>query len=200
MMYLVWSLLGYLSGGVLYARLIPRILRGVDVEADSPDGNPGAANAFQLGGAAVGTLVLALELLKGMAPVYLASRMLDPYHPAFCAVLAAPAVGHAFPLFRFRRGGKAIAVSFGTLLGLLPLWQPLALLAGLYLFFSLVVVVSPHLFRSILVFGLFAAGCALCRLPFPVTAGCCMMAAVVIYKHFVGYRGEKPVIRLFKRA
>lgn len=200
MRYLLWALVGYLSGSVLYAHLIPRLVKGVDVTEQSRDGNPGAANAFQLGGLWVGMLSLVMDLVKGMAPVYMAARMLDISHPGFCAVLAAPAIGHAFPLGRFRRGGKAIAVSFGVLLGILPTWQPLALLAGLYIFFSVIVVISPHLFRSILVFGLFAAGCVFCGLPWPVTAGCCMTAAVVIFKHFVRYQGEKPAVRLFRRA
>lgn len=198
MSYLIFAAAGYLSGSVLYARLLPRLLRGVDVAENSGDGNPGAANAIRLAGWPVGLLALLLELAKGGLPVYLAARMVDVRHPLFCLVLAGPVLGHAFPIGRPGRGGKAIAVSFGCLLGLLPIWQPLLLLAGLYIFFSVVVVVSPHLFRSILVFGLFALGCVFFRLPRPVFAGCCVMAATVICKHFVKYRGEKPSLRLFR--
>lgn len=198
MIYLLFAAAGYLSGSVLYARLLPRFFRGVDVAAQSNDGNPGAANAILLAGWPVGLLALLLELAKGGLPVFLGTRTLDISHPLFCLVLAAPVLGHAFPVGRLDKGGKAIAVSFGCLLGLLPVWQPLLLLAGLYIFFSVVVVVSPHLFRSILVFGLFALGCVFFRLPWPVLAGCCVMAATVICKHFVKYKGEKPALRLFR--
>ena len=47
------------------------------------------------------------------------------------------------------RGGKGIAVSFGCLLGLLPIWQPLAVFIGAFLFFSLVVRIKPHFQRTI---------------------------------------------------
>lgn len=198
--YLLFILLGYFSGSVLYARLLPRLLKGVDVTRQSGDGNPGTANAIQLAGWPVGLLSLGLELAKGAAPVFLAARHLDMSQTAFALVLAAPALGHAFPFGRFTKGGKAIAVSFGCLLGLLPLWQPLALLAGLYIFFSVVLVVSPHLFRSVLVFGLLAAGCFLLKLPAPVTLGCCLLSALVILRHLLRYQGEKPAVRLFKKA
>lgn len=198
--YLFFILLGYFSGSVLYARLLPRLLKGVDVTRQSGDGNPGTANAIRLAGWPVGLLSLGLELAKGAVPVFLAARHLDMSQTAFALVLAAPALGHAFPFGRFTKGGKAIAVSFGCLLGLLPLWQPLALLAGLYIFFSVVLVVSPHLFRSVLVFGLFAAGCILFKLTFPVTLGCCLLSALVILRHVLKYQGEKPAVRLFKKA
>lgn len=122
--YLLFILLGYFSGSVLYARLLPRLLKGVDVTRQSGDGNPGTANAIQLAGWPVGLLSLGLELAKGAVPVFLAARHLDMSQTAFALVLAAPALGHAFPFGRFTKGGKAIAVSFGCLLGLLPLWQP----------------------------------------------------------------------------
>ena len=198
MKYLLWAVIGYLAGGLLFARIIPRLFRGIDVTVKSDDGNPGAANAFRYAGTAVGVLTLLFELAKGALPVFFAAHVLDAGSPAFALVLAAPCLGHAFPLGRPGQGGKAIAAAFGALLGLLPLWQPLILLAGLYIFFSVVVVVSPHLFRSILTFGLFAAGCFFLALPWPVAAGCCVIAATVICKHFLKYKGEKPVLRLFK--
>lgn len=50
------------------------------------------------------------------------------------AVLAAPVVGHAFPIFYRMKGGKGIAVSFGCLLGMLPMWKPAAILAAYFIF------------------------------------------------------------------
>ena len=32
---------GYLSGSVLYSYLLPKALKGIDITAESPDGNPG---------------------------------------------------------------------------------------------------------------------------------------------------------------
>lgn len=61
-------------------------------------------------------------------------------------VLAAPVIGHAFPLFHPRMGGKAIAVSFGCLLGLYPDLRPVLTLAAFYLIFSLLLVIDPSSF------------------------------------------------------
>ena len=53
--------------------------------------------------------------------------------------------------------GKAIAVSFGVLLGVLRYSESVWLLAALYLFFSLVFVIRPNERRSVYVFVLFGA-------------------------------------------
>ena len=65
---------GYLSGSVLYSYLLPKALKGIDITAESPDGNPGTANAFTCAGIPIGILVLCMELLKGYLPVHLALR------------------------------------------------------------------------------------------------------------------------------
>lgn len=65
---------GYLSGSVLYSYLLPKALKGIDITAESPDGNPGTANAFTCVGIPIGILVLCMELLKGYLPVHLALR------------------------------------------------------------------------------------------------------------------------------
>ena len=44
-----FSIVGYLSGSILYAYWIPKILFQKDICALSPDGNPGTANAFVYG-------------------------------------------------------------------------------------------------------------------------------------------------------
>ena len=98
MEYVVFCLLGYLFGSVTFGYLIPRLIKGVDVRALSSDGNPGTANAFLYGGVFCGILVLLADLGKGALPVFLAARHLDPEEKLFALVMAAPVVGHAYPL------------------------------------------------------------------------------------------------------
>ena len=64
-------------------------------------------------------------------------------------VLAAPVLGHTFPLFQKHHGGKGIAVSFGSLLGLYPYRMPVLVFAFVFIFFSVVVCVEPHFYRTI---------------------------------------------------
>lgn len=146
---ILYVLVGYLSGSVLYAQLLARLLHKPDPVSCSPDHNPGTANAFHYGGFWCGVLTLICDVLKGFVPVfaYLTSGKPDPY--ACALVLAAPVVGHAFPLFSRFRGGKGIAVTFGCLLGLLPVWQPVATLAMYFIFFSVVLQITPHFYRTL---------------------------------------------------
>lgn len=74
---LFFILVGYLSGSILYAYLLPKYICHIDIMKDSDDHNPGTFNAFALAGTQVGILVIALELLKGFLPIWLASHILD---------------------------------------------------------------------------------------------------------------------------
>lgn len=184
MRYFEFSVLGYLLGSILFAYYLPLWFKGIDVTADTPDGNPGAYNCIAKAGKPLGLFSLLCDLLKGVIPVFLASRMLDTGHWAFAVVVAAPVVGHAFPLFRKLRGGKAITVSFGVTLGLLPLWEPFALLAASYLFFTLILEIQPHRPRSILTFLCFGVGGLLWMGMVPAAFGCLLIAAVVVLRHW----------------
>jgi len=129
---LLFILLGYLSGSVLYAKIWGKLLCGTDITKGSTDGNPGTANAFIQGGFLGG----------GGAPVFVSDGWM-------ALVLAAPVLGHTFPLFQKHHGGKGIAVSFGSLLGLYPYWMPVLVFAFVFIFFSVVVCVEPHFYRTI---------------------------------------------------
>ena len=56
---LVYAIVGYLAGGILFCDLLLRGLKQVDVFRAADDGNPGTHNAFQLGGlwCGLGTLL-----------------------------------------------------------------------------------------------------------------------------------------------
>lgn len=190
--YLFWSVLGYLSGSVMYAYWISRIFGKKDIILLSKDHNPGVANTFMLSGVPLGILALVCELLKGALPVYAAARYLDVARPAFAAVICAPVIGHAFPVPfpKEIRGGKAIAVSFGCLIGLYPELRPLEYLVLFYLFFSLVLKVSPHLYRSIVTFFCLALMVWLNVPEISVRIGCTVIASVTVFKHWIQHADE----------
>ncbi len=135
--YLGFVIGGYLLGSILFAYVLPKLTRHIDIREMSEDGNPGTYNAFRYGGVICGICVLLLELLKGFFPVWLCERTAGLQSLWFAAVMAAPVLGHAYSIYHRGRGGKAIAVSFGVLLGLVPagIWQPLAMLVLFYLLF-----------------------------------------------------------------
>lgn len=176
---------GYLSGNVLYARVFAKLFGKGDFLELSRDHNPGAANAFRYGGFWCGLLTLVCDLLKGFLPVFLYAscmRSEDIIGLSFALVMAAPVVGHAFPVCFHFQGGKAIAVSFGCLLGLLPAWKPAALLAVFFIFFSLVLRITPHYHRTLITYL-----CAMVSMFFvtdqaAIEAGFLLISAVVILR------------------
>jgi len=95
-------------------------LRGVDLRKVG-SGNIGATNVMRELGKGPGSIVLLLDVLKGLAPVLVArSLLLLPswwvVGIGLCAIL-----GHIYsPFVRFR-GGKGVATSLGVLIGLSPL-------------------------------------------------------------------------------
>jgi len=119
---IVFMLIGYLSGSILYAPLFGKLLKGWDILEESRDQNPGTANAFMYGGFLCGILTLCCDLAKGFFPVYLYLRIGNrPIGTELAVVLAAPVVGHIFPVF-------------------------------FVLFFTLVLRVRPHYYRTALTY------------------------------------------------
>ncbi len=147
---LIYVLIAYLSGSVLYANVFGDLFGVREQYARSADRNPGVANAFTYGGFFCGVLTLLFELAKGAVPVffYLHSAV-QPRGPVLLLVLIAPLAGHVLPLFYGFHGGKGIAVTFGSLLGLFPYVRPVLIFAAVFIFLSVVVKISPHFYRTI---------------------------------------------------
>lgn len=194
---LFFVILGYLSGSILFAYYLPLWVKRIDITADTPDGNPGVFNCMAKAGRPLGILALMGDLSKGALPVFWAAREIPADDWALALVIAAPVAGHAFPLFRHFHGGKSITVTFGVLLGLLPKWEPVALLAACYLIFSLILRVNPHRARSLLTFLCFGAGAAVKFQATPIGLGCLLSAGVVLSRHRRREPGEeRPSVRI----
>jgi glycerol-3-phosphate acyltransferase PlsY len=112
------ALAAFFLGAVPFSVIIGRKVLKKDITTYG-DGNPGSANVFRAGGKKAGFLAVILDVCKGV-PFVLLSHLIDlpvlsPVIVGICAVL-----GHAFSPFLQWHGGKAIAVTFGVMLGLLP--------------------------------------------------------------------------------
>lgn len=195
---------GYLAGSVLFGRLLPKHFKGMDIEAVSEDHNPGTANVMKYAGIPLGLLCLVLDVGKGYLPVLWAVSVVPPVRLLFAGVMIAPILGHAWPFWKEGRGGKAIAVSFGVLLGVLRYSKSVWLLAALYLFFSLVFVIRPNERRSVYTFGIFGAVSA-AFLFFGGLPGICvgnmLIAGVVVRRNWADARlGQRAEDRLGQRT
>jgi len=115
---------------------------GIDIRLHG-SGNIGATNVLRVLGKKAGIPVFALDMLKGLLPVLLASWWLNSKgvignSVAVVTVLCAAAavLGHSFTFWLAFKGGKGVATSAGALLGLAPWALVVALIAWLLVFFT----------------------------------------------------------------
>ena len=110
-------------------------------------------------------------------------------------ILAAPAIGHIFPLFHKGRGGKGIATTFGSLLGLFPVMTPVLVLAVCFIFFSLILRITPHFYRTIGSYGVSFIMLCLMQEAFSVKLGF-LLITIAVGIRFVLSKEEKDKIRV----
>lgn len=129
-------ILAYLLGAIPTAVWYGLRFHGVDVRQHG-SGNAGATNTFRVLGKRAGTIVLLIDILKGIAATMLAFGLIalgsinagDVVE--FKLLLGIIAViGHVFPLYTRFKGGKGVA----TLLGLVISIQPLVALSCIIVF------------------------------------------------------------------
>lgn len=186
MFLIIMAAVSFISGSIPFCLWLPEIAVKKDICALSDDGNPGAFNVFSHCGKVLGCVCLALDVLKGFAPVFVAQLYGDAQSPTLALVIAAPVLGHAIGIFNGFRGGKCIAAAFGVTFGLIPKTYIVFLLALLYIVFSTVLKIADHAKRTILTFSVFSACSALilCGVGFfPLAAGCAAVGIAVIVKH-----------------
>ncbi|MDR1015931.1 MAG: glycerol-3-phosphate acyltransferase [Coriobacteriales bacterium] len=184
----IFTIAGYLSGSVLYARVFARALGRSAVFPNGEYRNPGTVSAFKYGGVGCGMLTVVADLAKGALPVILYCYLAGPGARAswlVAPVLLAPVLGHLFPLYFRLRGGKAIAVCFGVLIGLLPDWQPLCALAVIYIGLSLVLCIPSTFYRSIVSYlasPFLMWGLGVCT---PILGAFCVIAVLIILRFWL---------------
>lgn len=177
---------GYLSGSVLFAEVFSRLFGKNEKLHSSKDNNPGTANSFMQCGFWCGTLTLLGDVLKGFLPVFLYFLLGGNFRDFTLIkplIFAAPVLGHVLPLFFRFKGGKGIAVTFGCLFGILPMWEPLAVFAFSYIFLSVILRINPHRYRTIIAYTLSAVLMIVMRYNSIVIYGFVIAAAIVILKH-----------------
>lgn len=178
-------ILGYFLGSILFGEIFLKSIKKKDIREAGQDGNPGTFNAFAAGGMVCGILTLICDMGKGILPValYLKYNGRHAGDWLLALVMAAPVLGHAFPIYKgFKSGGKAIAVSFGSLLGFFPDLVPALIPAAAYLLFS-AFRIQPHGKRSVLAYSCAMILSLLLIKDMAVKFGMMLIGTVVIIKH-----------------
>jgi len=120
----VWVLLSYLIGSVLFGVLLGYLLKGYDIRREDL---PGGSGSFRRLGPFWGVVVALLDAAKGALVAYLALPRpeLLPY------MAAAVVAGHCWPVFFGFKGGGGIAPAIGFFLVYAPQKTLLAVLFAL---------------------------------------------------------------------
>ena len=142
--------LAYLIGSIPFSFLVARAFSGKDVRREG-SGTVGATNVARTAGRAAGVLALLLDLVKGVAVVWVARWLVNrgqwPYEAGvqpwesremWIALAGLMAVlAHMFPVWLRFHGGKGVATAAGVILALDP-----RVFAASVLVFAIVVLLS----------------------------------------------------------
>ncbi len=123
-------ILAYMLGSIPTSLIISKTQFNIDIR-DYGSGNAGATNTFRVLGSRWGSIVMVLDMLKGLLAVKLA--LLLPFYVEnefartnFQIGLGLAAVlGHIFPIWAEFRGGKGVATLFGLIIAISP-WTALS--------------------------------------------------------------------------
>jgi glycerol-3-phosphate acyltransferase PlsY len=108
------AIIGYLLGSIPWGLLLTKACGYGDIRAIG-SGNIGATNVLRTGNKALAAATLALDLLKGLAAVWIGAIWGSD---AALAAAGAVVLGHMFPVWLGFRGGKGAATALGVLLAL----------------------------------------------------------------------------------
>lgn len=122
---LILIVCAYLIGSIPTALIISRRFFGIDIR-EYGSGNMGATNTFRVLGSRYGTIVMVIDILKGI----IASSLYEllPFYGGdelqrtnfIIGLGMASVIGHIFPIFANFKGGKGVATLFGMVLALQP--------------------------------------------------------------------------------
>ncbi|MBR5340897.1 MAG: glycerol-3-phosphate 1-O-acyltransferase PlsY [Erysipelotrichaceae bacterium] len=107
-------LIGYLIGSIPWGLVIGKVFYNTDIR-EYGSGNLGGTNAGRVLGTPIGFLVIFLDGSKALL-VMIITHLISPGLEQYAGL--AVCIGHCFPIFAGFKGGKAVACSYGFLLGL----------------------------------------------------------------------------------
>jgi glycerol-3-phosphate acyltransferase PlsY len=169
-------LVAYLIGSIPFALILARRW-GADLRQVG-SGNLGAANVMRASGVTAGVLVAVLDMAKGAASVWIASRVGDGTDLPAAAGLAA-IIGHVYPIWLRFRGGKGVATACGAFALLTPMAVPpvLAIFAAV-VWFTQYISLGSVLASMALPPLAYAMGS-----PVPAVVAAVAAAAIIVFRH-----------------
>lgn len=123
-------ILAYLIGSIPTSLIVSKSQFNIDIR-DYGSGNAGATNTFRVLGSKWGTIVMFMDMLKGLVAVKLTFLLPGYAFDEFArtnfqiGLGLAAVLGHIFPIWAEFRGGKGVATLFGLIIAISP-WTALS--------------------------------------------------------------------------
>lgn len=111
---LFWLLLAYIIGSIPWALIIGKTFYNKDIR-EYGSHNLGGTNAGRVLGTHIGIIVIILDASKALVFMLLCNNYVHDLLPYLGLLVC---IGHCFPVFAQFKGGKAVATSYGYLLGI----------------------------------------------------------------------------------
>jgi glycerol-3-phosphate acyltransferase PlsY len=120
-------ILAYLIGSIPTAVWVSRRFFGIDIR-DYGSGNAGATNTFRVLGSKWGTIVMVVDMVKGiiatslyiLLPLYMSNDHELARTNFMIGLGLASVIGHIFPIWAGFKGGKGVATLFGMAIAIQP--------------------------------------------------------------------------------
>jgi glycerol-3-phosphate acyltransferase PlsY len=174
------AMAGFTLGAVPFSVIIGRLFLRKDIR-NYGDGNPGSVNVFRAGGQKLGFVAVVLDIVKGVPFVFLAHAWLKLPDLSVIIVAISAVLGHAFSPFLRGHGGKAVAISFGVLLGL-PQYN--ILLAYMAFFVAGFLFVENDSWISVLGAAATLAYAAITGEPYEIIVLLSLILVLFVFKYF----------------
>lgn len=126
MVFIIVIFIGYMLGSIPSAVWVGKFFHGIDIREHGSK-NAGATNTFRVFGNKSGTIVLAMDIIKGYAAASIPLLLSHMYigfkdevlilqlTASFCAIM-----GHVFPVLAKFKGGKGVASTLGIIIAINP--------------------------------------------------------------------------------
>ncbi len=170
-------LASYLSGSILWAVLVSKLLSLPDPR-EVGSKNPGVTNVLRISGKFPAILTLLGDVLKGTVPVIVVGTVTDNSIAVMFSAIGT-VIGHMYPVFFKFKGGKAVATSVGAYLGLgfpifagvVAVWLVCLLVVRISSIASLSAMLSAPIFAYLFDFES------------TIIAGCAFIFLLILYRH-----------------
>ena len=175
-----WLLLAYVIGSIPWGLIIGKVVFHKDIRQYG-SGNLGGTNAGRVLGTPIGILVILLDSMKAFLMMLLCHQ-LNPGIEQYIGLMVC--VGHCFPIFANFKGGKAVACSYGYLLGLALFVTNEFVFTFLIplIVFLITLIISKMVSLSSMV-GLSSAVFTLLKVSYKLSILQLILALFVIYRH-----------------